>query len=593
MIVFNGDKTKKVIAYKGDREPVKVFYRPKGATDPVLQEDVSYRLKTAESDTSVTYQSEYKKNLMNMSVEGNTEQKQYEGYNLAYCSTDNYFSSYVYYNILSKNSFTLTTKNSTMSEYLIFNIPVKPNTKVKISYNFTRNFNNSVRFIYWANSGLKANAGTYISQYGATTKTEGSVSQTITTGNTQFLGISFYIKETADIIQDAEILITDLMVTYDTEKTEFEQYVGGKPSPSVEYPQTIENSSNVSVELEGKNLFKGKRQALQSGVTFTSENGVISGIGTPTQSMTYSLATRSDTLYLKPNVTYTVRTRVITNTLTNQISTRVYTAKSNTFVVNVGNVKTETTQTIGKFTLTEEQANEGISIQTASQWVNGVYGEFELVLDLLEGSYTADTIPPYEPYFEPVTVNTPISLNKIGDRKDTLSIDFVSKKATVTRQVLFKNLLEFDWEITINTANNNTIFQTTIPNSTDGFCNRSLVYTTSTNEELESGMRVEVSGTKLRLVFAGNIDVKNDSNSNRGDLTKLTNWLTLNDTVVALKLLYLDEIIEEYTGETWVNDILNLPTQNQTNIITVNSTLPISKLDVGYAIWGGRDESIS
>ena len=56
-----------------------------------------------------------------------------------------------------------------------------------------------------------------------------------------------------------------------------------------------------------------------------------------------------------------------------------------------------------------------------------------------------------------------------------------------------------------------------------------------------------------------------------------------------------DSETETYKDEEWVQDLLTFAksTQNQTNTITVNSTLPISKLDIGYAIWGGRDESLS
>lgn len=550
--------------------------------------------------TEVTYQSEYKQNLLNMSVEGNTEQKQYEGYNLAYCSTDNYFPRLVGVNILSKNSFTLTTKNSIDTEYLIFNIPVKPNTKVKISYNFTRNFNNSVRFIYWANSGLKANAGTYISQYGATTKTEGSVSQTITTGNTEYLGISFYIKETADIIQDAQILITDLMVTYDTEKTEFEPYVGGIPSPNVEYPQPIENSTNVSVELRGINLanmyaYKSYNASWKTTIT-TLENGdvQIDGGAAYTDIWTGS-AGNADVSYVEGKNpllkagTYTLSFRPVTSSyfyslISKETNTRV---DFNFSFSKNGDIRYTT------FSIDEE-----CYLRFGKQLGNGcIFGD----LSLVEGS----DVLPYEPYLEPVTAQIPNEVTLADGtvvplymgEGDTLTIDKIANKVT------YKSLF-YQYTFTGNEDGWTNVTSSLNKEGKSRFSNKTVLKPYSKrgtefkryctlSEVKQIGGQVIDSDFGVQLYFIGS-DGKTNSKSVYFTLPTMTTtefkqWLKDNPTT----LRYEVETPIEYdlTDTDLGQQLLTLAnnTQNATNIINISADVPVSNLNVDYAVWGGRD----
>ena len=81
-VILNGNKTQKVIAYKGNREPLKVYYRPARSLQPVLQDKVSYVARTASGETSLSYESEYNKNLLNLSIKGNTKQIKSTGKNL-------------------------------------------------------------------------------------------------------------------------------------------------------------------------------------------------------------------------------------------------------------------------------------------------------------------------------------------------------------------------------------------------------------------------------------------------------------------------------------------------------------------------------
>ena len=565
--------------------------------------------------TEVTYQSEYKQNLLNMSVEGNTEQKQYEGYNLAYCSTDNYFPRLVGVNILSKNSFTLTTKNSIDTEYLIFNIPVKPNTKVKISYNFTRNFNNSVRFIYWANSGLKANAGTYISQYGATTKTEGSVSQTITTGNTEYLGISFYIKETADIIQDAQILITDLMVTYDTEKTEFEPYVGGKPSPNVEYPQPIQNSSNVSVELEGKNLFTYKNIA-------KTQNAVVTEIEDGTR-IKKGDSTITSIVYFKrfeieENTPYYVSvdcafqnspdTSIRPNEMLIYYSNNTGLSTANDKLISIFKLGTHTELTTKKTIIASSTGYKYLKINfyvsvSASDVSQDVSEDYEAILKNIR--VTKDDWQPYEPYFEPTTVQIPNEVTLADGtvvplymgEGDTLTIDKIANKVT------YKSLF-YQYTFTGNEDGWTNVTSSLNKEGKSRFSNKTVLKPYSKrgtefkryctlSEVKQIGGQVIDSDFGVQLYFIGS-DGKTNSKSVYFTLPTMTTtefkqWLKDNPTT----LRYEVETPIEYdlTDTDLGQQLLTLAnnTQNATNIINISADVPVSNLNVDYAVWGGRD----
>ena len=62
--------------------------------------------------------------------------------------------------------------------------------------------------------------------------------------------------------------------------------------------------------------------------------------------------------------------------------------------------------------------------------INGTYM-------LVQGFYTTETMPAYEPYREPQTFNiyTPQQLAKVGDTEDTVVLDFDNKKATLTNNI--------------------------------------------------------------------------------------------------------------------------------------------------------------
>lgn len=89
------------------------------------------------------------------------------------------------------------------------------------------------------------------------------------------------------------MITTDLNVTYD----DYEPYIGGKPSPSPEYPQEIKAVNELSGVMSGKNLLKphGSYPRTGYGITFNLMNDGIHVNGKCTASSWYTFI-YSDTL---------------------------------------------------------------------------------------------------------------------------------------------------------------------------------------------------------------------------------------------------------------------------------------------------------
>ena len=87
--------------------------------------------------------------------------------------------------------------------------------------------------------------------------------------------------------------MSDIMLNVGETAKPYEPYTGGKPSPSIEYPQAVENagdSGQIKAELYGKNLipfpyhdFGNETVVQKNGVTYTLQaDGAIKAKGTPT-----------------------------------------------------------------------------------------------------------------------------------------------------------------------------------------------------------------------------------------------------------------------------------------------------------------------
>lgn len=174
-------------------------------------------------------------------------------------------------------------------------------------------------------------------------------------------------------------------------------------------------------------------------------------------------------LQLEPNTQYTLYTNVplrydladifITEGQIDKVST-----KDNG--VSVDSPRTVTTDKNGYLRVGRRNTIHQSFFDNGTYWIM-----------LIEGAYTAETMPAYEPYREPQTFNiyTPQQLAKVGDTADTVVLDFDNKTATMVNAVGIDDLsAEYLRDILDNvctfvcTFNKNKILQ----NSNVGTTNR-------------------------------------------------------------------------------------------------------------------------
>lgn len=83
---------------------------------------------------------------------------------------------------------------------------------------------------------------------------------------------------------------------------------------------------------------------------------------------------------------------------------------------------------------------------------------------IVEGTYTAETMPSYEPYKEPQTINvyTPQVLHGLGDVNDTVTIDFDNRKAEFVQNII-QDVFNSGWGGYSQTGNICRAHHTTTP----------------------------------------------------------------------------------------------------------------------------------
>lgn len=90
----------------------------------------------------------------------------------------------------------------------------------------------------------------------------------------------------------------------------------------------------------------------------------------------------------------------------------------------------------GRFNYGPIHANSSkyISIHPKTALLDEIFDSLDIML--IEGAYTTETMPAYEPYREPQTFNiyTPQQLAKVGDTADTVVLDFDNKRAKLVKR---------------------------------------------------------------------------------------------------------------------------------------------------------------
>ena len=188
-------------------------------------------------------------------------------------------------------------------------------------------------------------------------------------------------------------------------------------------------------------------------------------------------------------------------------------------------------------------------------------------IQVIEGAYTADTMPPYEPYHKPITTHIYLNepLRKVGDYADY--IDF--KKGTVVRNVVELNLLSKQ-AVELYTYNGTAGIRTNAVlrgnmRRMSGACNR-----------VETGNIGECYGTNSMWLGVGNpfiywigiLDILGLST-----LNEFKEWIDNNPTHIY------------YGFKSSAEEEIELPkflTQKGSNIITVATEIEPSNIQVKY-----------
>lgn len=109
-------------------------------------------------------------------------------------------------------------------------------------------------------------------------------------------GIDYITFRVGVLKKGKTISFKNIMFEEGSERTDFEPYTGGKPSPSPEYPQEIKAVVNPVIKTYGKNLLKVTFQdKMQDGVTCTNNgDGTYTLNGTATRQTDFSLFGKYD-----------------------------------------------------------------------------------------------------------------------------------------------------------------------------------------------------------------------------------------------------------------------------------------------------------
>ena len=209
-------------------------------------------------------------------------------------------------------------------------------------------------------------------------------------------GIDYITFRVGVLKKGKTISFKNIMFEEGSERTDFEPYTGGKPSPSPEYPQEIKAVVNPVIKTYGKNLLKVTFQdKMQDGVTCTNNgDGTYTLNGTATRQTDFSLFGKYDSTVRIP--TDIRKTYIIKKSGNSNIQ----------FHVGVANKYTVTCAT--EDGLIENKA--GISYFICRILSGATLNNFTIYPQIEEGSVSTDFKPyqetqatlPYELYAIPV-----------------------------------------------------------------------------------------------------------------------------------------------------------------------------------------------
>ena len=546
----------KLIAYKGNYEPVKVV------------DKISYTEKVVNSNPS-NFKTEYNKSLINLDLKGYTEQKSYEGYNL-----------------FDKDSYKQLVYPFKEVGFYVDNLTV--------GETYTISSNVPLAFIKVSRYSGDVNSVNYRNVNGFTTHTfRMAKHSSIGATETQylFIGLVSLISSSntngipAEISQFSGV---NICIVKGNEAKPYEPYVGGKPSPNVDYPQPINSSSNIELVLSGANLFDiskitGWKQVSTGQVIYTAfeKDGERIRLGFGAYGGTRALF-KSEMVYEESEYTISFD---VTNLEASQINMYVrlvdmekkkgvvtyYSGNDESRILpnETRHFKKTMSVPAGTYSLQIQGTGNASSYQNMSLWAENIY----------VGKANVD----YEPYIEPTTVKIPIELNKLGDVADELVIDYSAKTVK-----LIKRIEKFYLKDQIKNVD---IYVSEFDNSKAGIIQTNFNFEQYNPNSLCTHCKW-YAGDNTMLSFKSAGEYVYLYGIEQSTVEELREWIESSNIQVASVLAepsiteYKYDLEDENSAPVWVQNLLNLsPARNQTNVIIITSDLSISEQNIKYAKW--------
>ena len=249
--------------------------------------------------------------------------------------------------------------------------------------------------------------------------------------------------------------------------------------PTPTRPSSLQNTGNdmLEVSIKGYNLFNEE-------LMLESSNIKKADVGYEVNEYFNSFSSNNFLVkhlkaVIKPNVTYTL--------CNNVISRNSASAGSIVFRSSSAHLVALTDYTLGKhtvtFSLTQEEVDSLIGV-----WIYGTgssaleKGKNKTVMQimLLEGEYTVDNLPPFEPYVQPQTVSVGLQLCGIDDYKDKLTVDLVNKTVTKHSAIELYTFTGYESIYEETDGNNNKAYIVDLPSEkapeTKYYCTHFSVY---------------------------------------------------------------------------------------------------------------------
>lgn len=357
---------------------------------------------------------------------------------------------------------------------------------------------------------------------------------------------------------------TILMIEPGNEKTEWEPYTGGQPSPSPDYEQPI-NSIEGSVEFScrGKNLLNIDFENInRSGITVTNNNdGSITINGTSSNNILAIL--KKDVVLQSGTYTHSI----------DKVQNGIYFSLNNVKVTLIDgytgiNNKTFTISEKTEYPVYQIYINKGIT-----------FNNFTFKPQIEKGTQ-ATTI---EPYIEPNKVTFNLNdekLRSVGDVKDELVVDLYTGdyyKVENVGEIVFDGS---DDEIIIKRSDVTTPsvscfrienFDYTLIRDLIGMCNY-FIYDTELKNIKDTFRFIKSPGYAMQFCIEDNLASNSD---------EFRTWLSTHNTIV-------DYVLQKPTpkklGILSTEDLAKLKTFYGYNSVTVNTNLGLMNIRFTYGL---------